>query len=127
MWTYFSLSNFSAILRPTVIARQWSSLHCFKCIGALVDWSRLHKAFSISVCFLLAHFLETKWFTCQLRERFKKSIKLQTSSEQGGGGGSENYPLCLNPIFYFLNMTFKHKLYINMVKFYFCFLFKGLF
>ena len=58
-----------------------------------------------------------------LRERFKKSITLQTSSEQG----SENYPMCLNPIFYFLNMTFKHKLYINMVKFYFCFLFKGLF
>ena len=55
----------------------------------------------------------------------KKSIKLQTSSEQGGG--SENYPLCLNPIFDFLNITFKHKLYINMVKFYFCFLFKGLF
>ena len=47
----------------------------------------------------------------------KKSIKLQTGSEQGGGGGSEKYPLCLNPIFDFLYMTFKHKLYINMVKF----------
>ena len=58
----------------------------------------------------------------------KKSIKLQTSSEQGGGGGgSENYPLCLNPIFDFLNITSKHKLYINMVKFYFCFLLKCLF
>ena len=52
-----------------------------------------------------------------IRERLKKNtLKLQTLSEQGGGG-SENYPLCLNPIFDFLNMTFKHKLYINMVKF----------
>ena len=53
-----------------------------------------------------------------LRERLKKkkTLKLQTLSEQGGGG-SENYPLCLNPIFDFLNMTLKHKLYINMVKF----------
>ena len=38
-----------------------------------------------------------------------------------GGGvcvvGSKNYPLCLNPIFDFLNMTFKHKLYINIIKF----------
>ena len=46
----------------------------------------------------------------------KKTLKLQTLSEQGGGG-SENYTLCLNPIFDFLNITFKHKLYINMVKF----------
>ena len=50
-----------------------------------------------------------------LRERLKKNIKLQTLSEQGGG--SKNYPLCPNPILDFLNMTFKHKLYINMVKF----------
>ena len=60
----------------------------------------------------------TIFYDPSLRERLKKNrIKLQTGSEQGGGGGSEKYPLCLNPIFDFLYMTFKHKLYINMVKF----------
>ena len=48
-------------------------------------------------------------------ERFKKSLKLQTLSEQGGG--SANYLLCLNPISDLLNMTFKHKFYIKMVIF----------
>ena len=35
-----------------------------------------------------------------LREGLKKSLQLQTLSEQGGG--SENYPMCLNPISEFL-------------------------
>ena len=68
----------------------------------------------------------------------EKKSKIVWSCRRGGGGGvsklqtqsevlcffflnlsliSENYPLCLNPIFDFWNMTFKHKLYINMVKF----------
>ena len=44
-----------------------------------------------------------------VRERFKKNIKLQTLSEQWGGGGggvSKNYPLCLNPIFDLLSKPF---------------------
>ena len=52
--------------------------------------------------------------------RDKKSIKQW-------GGGSENDPLCLNPILDLINMSFKYKLYINMIKFKFSLLFKGLF
>ena len=60
--------------------------------------------------------LEANLIEKRLGKGLKKSIKLQTWSEQGGGGGPRNI-LCLNPIFYILYMTFKHKLHINMVKF----------
>ena len=54
---------------------------------------------------------------CHINVEAIMVINMTLSEQGGGGGGSENYPLCLNPIFDFLNMTFKHKLYINMVKF----------
>ena len=58
------------------------------------------------------------FFWCSIpKGKVKKTHKTSGLCLNRGGGGSENYPLCLNPIFDFLNMTFKHKLYINMVTF----------
>ena len=58
------------------------------------------------------------------KNQFIFEVAVGGSQLQGGGGVI--IP-CLNPIFDFLNITFKHKLYFNMVKFLFCFIFKGLF
>ena len=51
-----------------------------------------------------------KW----VRERFKKIIKLQTLSEWGGG--LRIIPFVWTQFLFKKNMTFRHKLYINMVN-----------
>ena len=51
-----------------------------------------------------------------LRERLTNKDK-NSDFVWTGGGGPRIIPCVWNQFFYYLNMTFKYTLYINMVKF----------
>ena len=94
----------------------------------LIQYLKLTRQMLIFSLLCSVCLYESQIFTYTLSvSKYTFNILIIISDTQITGGGVWEIPPVSKPNFRIFNMTFKHKFYINMIKFLFCFLFNGLF